>query len=192
VPSSQPPWCMCSSQAVIDANIISPLVALLASAEFDVKKEAAWAISNATSGGTAEQIRYLVDHGCIKPLCDLLTCPEVRIISVAMEGLENILKVGEQMAKAPGGAGVNPYASLIEDAEGLDKIEKLQDHTNEDIYEKAQNLLTNYFDLEEEEGENLAPQHGQNMYAFGAAPAQGAPQGGFNFGDAAQGSQFQF
>jgi len=44
-------------QAVIDANIIPPLVALLASAEFDIKKEAAWAVSNATSGGTPEQIK---------------------------------------------------------------------------------------------------------------------------------------
>jgi importin subunit alpha-1 len=42
---------------VIDANIIPPLVALLASAEFDIKKEAAWAVSNATSGGTPEQIK---------------------------------------------------------------------------------------------------------------------------------------
>jgi hypothetical protein len=44
-------------QAIIDANIIPPLVSLLATAEFDIKKEAAWAISNATSGGTHEQIK---------------------------------------------------------------------------------------------------------------------------------------
>jgi hypothetical protein len=44
-------------QAVIDANIIPPLVSLLATAEFDIKKEAAWAISNTTSGGTHEQIK---------------------------------------------------------------------------------------------------------------------------------------
>ena len=31
--------------------------------------------------------------GCIKPLCDLLDVNEVKIIKVAMEGLENILKV---------------------------------------------------------------------------------------------------
>lgn len=31
--------------------------------------------------------------GCIKPLCDLLNVNEVKIIKVAMEGLENILKV---------------------------------------------------------------------------------------------------
>ena len=37
--------------------------------------------------------RYLVHVGCIKPLCDLLDVNEVKIIKVAMEGLENILKV---------------------------------------------------------------------------------------------------
>ena len=78
---------------VIDANIIQPLAHLLAMAEFDIRKEAAWAISNATSGGTQEQIKFLVSVGCIKPLCDLLTCADVRIITVALEGLENILKV---------------------------------------------------------------------------------------------------
>lgn len=60
--------------------------------EFDIKKEAAWAISNATSGGTKEQIRALVTRGCIPPLCKLLDCNDHRIITVALEGLENILK----------------------------------------------------------------------------------------------------
>ena len=80
-------------QAVLDAGIIPPLVNLLATAEFDIKKESAWAISNATSGGTRDQIKYLVQTGCIRPLCDLLTCTDTRIVSIALEGLENILKV---------------------------------------------------------------------------------------------------
>eukprot|EP00958_Prasinococcus_capsulatus_P002387 scaffold207_cov409-Prasinococcus_capsulatus_cf.AAC.92 len=80
-------------QAIILANIIPPLIHLLANAEFDIKKEAAWAISNATSGGTHDQIKYLVEQGCIKPLCDLLTTTDARIVSVALEGLENILRV---------------------------------------------------------------------------------------------------
>ncbi len=46
------------TQAVIDAQIIPPLIQLLANAEFDIQKEAAWAISNATSGGSHEQIKY--------------------------------------------------------------------------------------------------------------------------------------
>ena len=46
-------------QAVIEAGIIAPLVHLLQNAEFEIKKEAAWAISNAISGGTHEQIKYI-------------------------------------------------------------------------------------------------------------------------------------
>lgn len=47
-----------SSQAVIDANIFPVLIEILQKAEFRTRKEAAWAITNATSGGTPEQIRY--------------------------------------------------------------------------------------------------------------------------------------
>ncbi len=48
------------------------------------------------SGGTNEQIKYLVSQGAIKPLCDLLSCSDARIVTVALEGLENILKVGQR------------------------------------------------------------------------------------------------
>lgn len=44
-------------QCVIEAGVFGPLVNLLQNAEFEIKKEAAWAISNATSGGTNEQIK---------------------------------------------------------------------------------------------------------------------------------------
>lgn len=45
-------------QAVLDANIIPPLLRILVSSDFKTRKEAAWAISNATSGGSDEQIKY--------------------------------------------------------------------------------------------------------------------------------------
>jgi len=78
---------------VIENNIIPPLVQLLTNAEFDIRKEAAWAISNATSGGNPQQIQFLVQQGCIRPLCDLLTGSDPKIVTIALEGLENILKV---------------------------------------------------------------------------------------------------
>ena len=173
-------------QAVIDANIIPPLVQLLSYAEFDIKKEAAWALSNATSGGMPHQIKFLVTCGCIKPLCDLLTCSDARIIIVALEGLENILKVGEDEKTAN---GMNPYVTQIEDAGGLDKIEHLQEHQNEDIYNKAVTLLESYFELEDVEGENLVPPPGQDQGAYLFGNGGGGGEGGeegmpFNFGGA--------
>ncbi|GMH20460.1 hypothetical protein Nepgr_022301 [Nepenthes gracilis] len=132
-------------QAVIESGIIAPLVHLLQNAEFDIKKEAAWAISNATSGGSHDQIKFLVSKGCIKPLCDLLVCPDPRIVTVCLEGLENILKVGEAEKNSSSTGDVNVYAQMIEEADGLEKIENLQSHDNNEIYEKAVKILETYW-----------------------------------------------
>ncbi|KAK6327958.1 hypothetical protein J4Q44_G00036040 [Coregonus suidteri] len=158
-------------QTVIDANIFPVLIDILQKAEFRTRKEAAWAITNATSGGMPEQIRYLVNLGCIKPLCDLLTVMDSKIVQVALNGLENILRLGDQEAKqdaGPNGTGINPYCSLIEEAYGLDKIEFLQSHENQEIYQKAFDLIEHYFGVEDED-QSLAPQVDQaNQQEFGS------------------------
>lgn len=176
-------------QSVVDANILPPLIQLLSHAEFDIRKEAAWAISNATSGGSPQQIKSLVQQGCVRPLCDLLTVNDAKIITVALEGLENILKVGDAEAKESG-MGSNQMAEFIDEAEGLLKIEALQQHENHEIYEKAVKILENYFGVEEDEDAALAPAQDGSMFTFSTAGAQqqqamqgqhgGAPA--FNFG----------
>jgi importin subunit alpha-1 len=120
-------------QAVIDANIIPPLINILQNADFKTKKEACWAMSNATSGGLQEpsQIRYLVSQGCIKPLCDLLKSTDNKIIQVALDGLENILKVGESDKEQTN--GVNQYALFVEEAGGMLSIHNLQHHENLEV-----------------------------------------------------------
>ena len=70
-------------------------------------------------------------------------------LQVALNGLENILRLGEQEAKTTGGA--NPYAVIIEEVFGLDKIEFLQSHENIDIYKKAFDIIERYFGTEEED-----------------------------------------
>uniref|UniRef100_A0A672MT41 Karyopherin subunit alpha 6 n=1 Tax=Sinocyclocheilus grahami TaxID=75366 RepID=A0A672MT41_SINGR len=120
--------------------------------------------------------RYLVNLGCIKPLCDLLTVMDSKIVLVALNGLENILRLGEQEAKQ-NGSGHNPYCSLIEEAYGLDKIEFLQSHENQEIYQKAFDLIEHYFGVEEEDA-SLAPQVDENQQQF-LFPQQEAPMEGF-------------
>ncbi|XP_077335503.1 importin subunit alpha-5 [Lithobates pipiens] len=120
--------------------------------------------------------RYLVDLGCIKPLCDLLTVMDSKIVQVALNGLENILRLGEQEAKR-NGTGINPYCAFIEEAYGLDKIEFLQSHENQEIYQKAFDLIEHYFGTEDEDT-SIAPQVdlSQQQYIF---QQREAPMEGF-------------
>lgn len=177
-------------QAVIDANIIPPLINLLSNGDFKTRKEACWAISNATSGGLQrpEQIRYLVQQGCIKPLCDLLSCPDNKIIQVALDGLENILKVGDmdkEASDASADQNVNHFALHIEEAGGMEKIHDCQNNINEEIYMKAFNIIGKYFSDEDEAGvDTNAPQQTEGgNFGFGAQQQQQQqqPGAGFNF-----------
>ncbi|RDX94678.1 Importin subunit alpha-4, partial [Mucuna pruriens] len=125
-------------QAIIDANFIPPLVNILQHAEFSIKKEAVWAIINITYGGTYEQIRLVVTQGCIKSLCDLLTCPDPQVVAICLEGLENILEVRKEADKKMGVQGrVNAFAQMVDECGGSDKIANLQTHTNNDIHNTA-------------------------------------------------------
>jgi len=181
----------------VDANVFPVLIDIMKGGDFKTRKEAVWAVVNATSGGSPEQIRYLVSQGAIPPLCDFLTTQDVKIIQVALNGLENILKVGDADAKATGDH--NPFAVSIESCygkkmfrllfrfpfkseptdhliivlftlQGLDKIEFLQSHENMEIYRKAFDMIEAYFGTEEEDVK-IAPGVDPNTqeFQFGAA-----------------------
>ena len=140
-------------QFIIDADIFPTLIHFLSSAEFDIRKEAAWAVSNATSGGSPDQLIQLVRmgkllpsiyrfdtefqpaisplhfSGCIKPLCDLLEVKDNKVVTVALEALENILRVGEHAKQGE----FNEMATLVDEADGVNKIQALQYHASEGI-----------------------------------------------------------
>ncbi|XP_059654399.1 importin subunit alpha-1a-like [Cornus florida] len=124
-------------QAVIEANIIGPLVRLLQYAEFDLKLEAARAILNASFGCTHQQIKYLASQGCIKQLCGLLACPDPRIGTV--------LKAGEDEKNLDRTGGVNLSVQMINDvAEVVENIKNLRIRDEWVIYEKASKILETY------------------------------------------------
>merc|ERR1719220_3039488 len=161
-------------EAVIGNSMIQPLVTLLRTGEFDVKKEAAWAISNLTSGGNDNQIKYLVHQGAIPPLCDLFTSTNSRIVMVALEGIENILRVGQNEAANTG--GVNHFAELVEECGAVDKLEALQQMENVEveIYEKAAFLVKKYFDgVHVANGSEMSGAFGFNAKSSAASPPTG-------------------
>ncbi|GAB2262700.1 hypothetical protein Droror1_Dr00003697 [Drosera rotundifolia] len=144
-------------EAVIQAGIVDPLVNLLEQAELDIRKEAAWAISNATRIASNEQIRYesflnpmltssscrfLVHAGCIRPICSLLGCDDPFAIYSCLVALENILRAGEEEKK-----GINVYAQMVSLAGGAEKVWNLQgNNDHDDIDEVAVEILELYFE----------------------------------------------
>ena len=119
-------------QCVIEDHLIEPLIEVLSEKDFDIKKEAAHAISNAASNATRDQIKYLVTHGCVRPLCDSLVCSDAQVVTVALNGLENILEMGS-------------YTARVEEAGGVSKLEDLQRHDNTKICNQAIHMLETYF-----------------------------------------------
>ncbi|KAK5001772.1 hypothetical protein LTR28_012247, partial [Elasticomyces elasticus] len=94
---------------------------------------------------------------------------------VALDGLENILKVGD-MDKEAQESTVNQFALFIEECGGMEKIHDCQNNSNEEIYMKAYNIIEKYFSDEEGEGGDIsevAPQQGENgQFGFGAQTQQ--------------------
>mmetsp|Transcript_33066 Transcript_33066/g.73674 ORF Transcript_33066/g.73674 Transcript_33066/m.73674 type:complete len:547 (-) Transcript_33066:37-1677(-) len=167
-------------QDVINEGLIPPVLTLLATADFDIKKEAAWAISNVSSGGSAQQIEYLVSCGCIKPMVDLLTTKDSKIQGVALECLENILQTGKRL-QAERGLQENPYCDLVEQVDGVAKLEKLQEEDpSEDVYLKAMGIIERHFG----EDDGFVDFSDTNLLNGAAGMHFGGtvPQGGFHFG----------
>ena len=95
------------------------------------------------------------------------------------------MQIGQSDESLQRGEEQNYFAQLIDEAGGLDQMEQLQSHNNEQIYAKAVSILETYFEVEEKGVENLQPGMDGGMYSFGGAPhgAQAAQAGGFNFGN---------
>jgi len=160
-------------QLVIDAGILNSIVHVLIDGDFRSQKEAAWAVTNLTSGGTVEQMVALCSsgpEGALKPMCDLLGQRDEKTVVVILEGLTNILAAAEKAGE------VETICMKIEECEGLDKIENLQTHENEDVYRLALKIIETYFsdgaDENDEDGQQgdqfkfSNPQTADNGFSF--------------------------
>ena len=123
------------------------------------------------------QVQHLVDSGAVTALVHLLSGggsrggsddddeddneededndedghdePDALIVCVALQALENILQIGKQWQET-NGAAENPWATLVA-SHGLEHIESLQKHANQDVYQKAIRILDEHFPLEDSE-----------------------------------------
>ncbi|KTG00210.1 hypothetical protein cypCar_00021872 [Cyprinus carpio] len=141
--------------------------------DFGTQKEAAWAISNLTISGRKEQVAYLIQQQVIPPFCNLLTVKDAQVVQVVLDGLSNILKMADDEAET--------ISNLIEECGGLEKIEQLQNHENEDIYKLAYEIIDQFFSSDDiDEDSNLVPEAIQGG-TYGFNSSTNVPAEGFQF-----------
>ncbi|KAM9088579.1 importin subunit alpha-3 isoform 3-T3 [Megaptera novaeangliae] len=179
------------TQVVLNCDALSHFPALLTHPKEKINKEAVWFLSNITAGNQQQvqavidanlvpmiihlldKVAYLIQQNVIPPFCNLLTVKDAQVVQVVLDGLSNILKMAEDEAET--------IANLIEECGGLEKIEQLQNHENEDIYKLAYEIIDQFFSSDDiEEDPSLVPEAIQGG-TFGFNSSANVPTEGFQF-----------
>ncbi len=151
-------------QMVIDANLIPMVNILIRDGKWEVKKECTYVYANLVRGGSPEQIDYLVSRGGITALCSMLGFDNPpKIIKMALNAIHRILLNGKKYIH--GNLSYQRYCDMVEEV-GLDRIELLQNHQNEKIYNKAVKIIESHFQGEEKEVEVEVTMNREGGYNF--------------------------
>lgn len=158
---------------VIEAGIVDLLLQVIKKGDFRSQKEAVWALTNMTSGGSPEQKAVLVRAGALTYICDLLECKDWKTVLVILDGINNLLSAAEKAGE------LETVALIVEECGGLEKLEALQHHENESVYQKSGSIIDAYFAGDEAEDVNIAPDSTSKQFAFSTNTS--VPEGGFSF-----------
>ena len=109
--------------------------------------EAVWCLSNATSQAEPQQIQDMVGRGILRAIGQVLDCRDPRTLVVALEGINFILKNGQEHLLDANGN--NPMIAKAEECGLVDQMEQLQMVENQKVYEKSIKILETYFELEQ-------------------------------------------
>lgn len=156
-------------QAVIDEGLFEDICEVLKGGEYRSQKEAAWVITNVTSSGTEQQMSHLIGTvGVLKPFSDLMTSQDPRCVLVILSGLKNLFTLADKRGYLESFLTVSILAThipfndailmtlfirfcslyfcqLFEQIGGIEKLERLQEHENEEVYNQVYSMLETYF-----------------------------------------------
>lgn len=133
-------------QAVVDNGLFPTIIGVLShTREFEIKREAAWAVCNAITGGNHSQIEYLVQAGAIPVLVELLDKDDTKLVNCALEATKCLLTMGVKKMR-DSFSQTNVYAQSFEQLGGVAKLDNLQYAcSNSRLYHQMVDLLNNHF-----------------------------------------------
>lgn len=142
-----------------EPELLEKLVYVACNDRWEVKKEAIWTLCNICTTGHESHLRSLVQRGGLRPLSDTLASSDTKLIKIVLEATEKILEVSEKFNLH--------YTTMFDEIGGIDHLEELQTHNDEDVYQMSVDVLERFFGVEEEEDENVAPAEEDGQFSFG-------------------------
>eukprot|EP00826_Nyctotherus_ovalis_P062569 TRINITY_DN9078_c0_g1_i16.p1 TRINITY_DN9078_c0_g1~~TRINITY_DN9078_c0_g1_i16.p1 ORF type:complete len:260 (+),score=53.77 TRINITY_DN9078_c0_g1_i16:336-1115(+) len=125
---------------LIDANIFSDLSHLIVhSPQFQIRKEAAWAVANVCIEATEYQTMKLAELEVIPVIISAGRLADLRVQEQVIEAIENLLKCGANIDLD------NQVAEIFKESQGINFLYHLANHPIPTVGKKAEYLLDLYF-----------------------------------------------
>ncbi len=121
----------------------------------EVKIECLWVIGSISSCGTEVQLQKLVKSNVIPYLCQNLEFYDPKTILMILDSIDNILIAGDRVG--------DDYRTIFHEYDGIEFIENLQTHLNDDVYRRAVEIIESHFGMSDHEDEDGADEdYGDN------------------------------
>ena len=149
-------------------GLIPELVQFARQGSWEIRQDAIYALANIFVFGSDDHVIALVQEEGLGPIAKVLSSSNVQpsLLCAALDAVDSALGVSHRHSFC--------YESVLEEYEGLDFLESLQEHRSNLVYEKCIGIVKNYFQDNDAEDENLAPKRTTNgAFRFGAQSPKG-------------------
>ncbi|XP_018400896.1 PREDICTED: importin subunit alpha-1-like [Cyphomyrmex costatus] len=107
----------------------------------EIKMLSGLVLMNMLSSGTSQQLTELLNAGVLIEFCNLLKTEDYDIVINALKGFSKILHNAKEKGQ------IERFATMIEEAGGLNRLVALRCHQNEMIYKKSTSIIHLYYFL---------------------------------------------